>query len=549
MSRIQLPRLSRIAVAAAASAALIGTAFIAPATALAAPASGNAPAAAAADASASAPLVTNDPAYDQGPYTSDKTDNKIQVFGQIAAYTTADGSGDASWTNAVGTKYVPDKTVGHSIIDASQVKSIYQVMTIKNTSDATFTVDNEQMALPRFYLAYSNDSKSVTVDPSAFKDGALDPSLVTNPLTNQTITYSYKNVDGTWPGTVTPTNLEKVIVSGDLAAGASITIRVPLTLPDLSKPDAGVTFSIGHVANSIDSGAVPETSVSLAKPLTAPDGSNTIPFKGAFLATVKSTGADGSSVFTTVPSMQQYMPLAVNGGNYWVSNFGAPTVGGATTDILYKGGYYTVDATQIADAVKTHGYAQELADGKPMTAYIYRTFGGVAPVVDPDGNAVDWNPNRTATYVSIRPVVTGNDVSLTVGDSFDALTNEALGLKVFGHDGATLPDLAAAVASGDVTIDGTVDTNTPGTYPITVTYVPDGVSNTFTVTVAGPSTTPTPGEPGSATPGTGAEAGSGAEVKTSGTGSAADLAGLGIALAAAGAGTAAAARRIRRNRH
>ncbi|MDK9593609.1 hypothetical protein FAM14222_001996 [Propionibacterium freudenreichii] len=40
---------------------------------------------------------------------------------------------------------------------------MYQVMTIKNTSTADFTV-NEQMLLPRFYLAYSNDSKSVAVD-------------------------------------------------------------------------------------------------------------------------------------------------------------------------------------------------------------------------------------------------------------------------------------------------------------------------------------------------------------------------------------------------
>ncbi|SCQ72625.1 Hypothetical protein PFR_JS17-2_1995 [Propionibacterium freudenreichii] len=191
MSRIQLPRLSRIAIAAAASAALIGTSFIAPATAFAAPGTPTAVAAAAAngtvasnDAAAEASsLVINDSDFAQGAYTDAHSNDKIQLYSQIAAYTTADGTDTPAMSNAAGKKLVLPKSLGHSIVDADQVKSMYQVMTIKNTSDADFKVD-EQMTLPRFYIGYDNDSKSVDVDPSAFKGSELDPDLITGKLTD-----------------------------------------------------------------------------------------------------------------------------------------------------------------------------------------------------------------------------------------------------------------------------------------------------------------------------------------------------------------------------
>ena len=578
MSRIQLPRLSRIAIAAAASAALIGTTFIAPATAFAAPDSANAAAAAANDAKASndaatttSDMVVNDPDYSNLFYSSDATDNKIQLRSQIAAYATADGSGTASLTNSASGKHVYPKSVGQSIVDAVQAKSIYQVMTITNNSDANFTL-NEEMLLPRFYIAYANDSKSVDVDPSAFKDGALDPSLITNPLPDQQLSYSYKALDGTADATKNPTSLEKLKIQGTLAPNATVTVRVPLKLPALIDAQRGTVFSIGAASYAISKGnAVPETSVRWAKPAKNGTGANMVPFQGQFYATTFGK-VNGSVVYTALPSMQKYMPIAVNSKNYWVNNFAMPPINAATTqNNLYFGGYYMVDPLQIKDAVDTHGYAQAAyANGAPITTWGYQVRSDSANVVDSSGNGVPI----TAPYVTLRKVVTGNGThdlddnnSITVdyGSTFDAKTNKDLNLQVFDTMGENVD-----LSSPTVTIDQSkVDTKTAGTYPVTVTYDPDAkagtpdisnnvVSNTFYVTVSEQGTpAPTPGESGSATPGEGAGgqagseqggAGTGSEVKTSGTGSASDLAGIGLALAAAGAGAAAAARKIRRNR-
>ncbi|CEI31450.1 Hypothetical protein PFR_JS8_1974 [Propionibacterium freudenreichii] len=498
MSRIQLPRLSRIAIAAAASAALIGTSFIAPATAFAAPNTPTAVAAAATNGTAAsndaaaeaASLVINDPTYHQGAYTDPHSNNQIELYNQVAAYTNAEGTGTPALTTPVGTQHISPKNMGQSIVNADQTKSMYQVMTIKNTSTADFTV-NEQMLLPRFYLAYSNDSKSVAVDPSGFDNGVLKSELVTNPIKNQSITYSYKDADDTYPGTPTPSNLEKVILQGQLAPGASVTVRVPLALPTLPDAATGLVFSIGESAVSI--GGQPETSVRFASPLKAGDTS-LVPYTGAFLATVKSK--DGSK-YTTVPSLQRYMPTAENGVNYWVNNFRAAAASGASDGLLYLNGYYTVPTAPLAAAVKEHGYDTAFSNGNRMTQYSYQASTTSANVVDSDGNPVKVNPDRTAPYVELRQVIDGHDTEAAVGGKFDPVGG--LGLVVNDHDGnpITLP-------SDDVTIDiSKVNTAANGTYPVTVTYTPDGVSNTFNVKVGtgtsggggGTTTTVTPKAP------------------------------------------------------
>ncbi|MDK9593611.1 hypothetical protein FAM14222_001998 [Propionibacterium freudenreichii] len=64
---------------------------------------------------------------------------------------------------------------------------------------------------------------------------------------------------------------------------------------------------------------------------------------------------DGSK-YTTVPSLQRYMPTAENGVNYWVNNFRAAAASGASDGLLYLNGYYTFPTAPLAAAVKEHGY-------------------------------------------------------------------------------------------------------------------------------------------------------------------------------------------------
>ena len=505
MSRIQLPRLSRIAIAAAASAALIGTTFIAPATAFATPDSTNAVAATTAtdDVTTTDPAIYNNPAGNQNPFTA----KDMAVTVQLEAYTTADESDTPVLSNTATPTVGVGRTYGDSIIDPTVTKSLYQVMTIKNNSGAPFNV-GEFMTTPNNYAAYYTDGFIASkVLASGFDENGLKPSLITvdGSYTNSSIQYVGKSF-ADYTATKSVTDLPRLDIKGTLGAGSSVTFKVPLSIPQGEQADNRFTF--GDWSDSILTGRAPEITVRFSPKLKRSDGSSTVPFTGQFLAVQPVPG--GNQQYTTVPVMQKYMPTAANGQNYWVDNFGVPAVHNATTEnVLYKWGYYMTDPLQIKDAVDTHGYAQIVdGTGKPAVQFLYRAQTATATITDPSGNPVPPVPNRTAPYVSVRQVVTGNGThdlddnnSITVdyGSTFDAKTNKALDLQVFDVKGA-----AVDLSSPTVTIDQSkVDTKTAGTYPVTVTYDPDAkagtpaitndvVSNTFYVTVASLTATPVP---------------------------------------------------------
>lgn len=532
MTHIHAPRLSRTAITAVVSAALFGSAIIAPATAFAAPVTNNAAVAATADNAVASPLIYNDPT---GPSkaASTQVNSGTVTFTHGTRLKATNASGTAT-TNFSGTN-------SSAIINPDGLTSLSQVSTWANESDSAITNLNQVIILP-----YDQNPTAPRANFSA------DTGLVLDLPTGITLTYSvgggkYLSWADYKAAGHTPVELKAVQVMGTLAGNTSVSVSIPLTLPTA---DSTLSFNYADYSYTGEAdGKDTEATARFAKALTNEDGSSLIPYRGAYLATVQSTNESGEPVYTTLPTVQQYMPDAVNGTNYWVNNFRDPTLGGNTDDVLYQGGFYIISTAPIAEALKNHGYGVELnSSGDPVTQYLYQAVGDLN-LVNPDGTPVKDDPNRTAPYVGVRPVVTGNDVTLDANETFDVLTNEALGLKVYGHDGKTLADLNAAVASGDVTVSGTVDTSKPGDYPITVTYVPDGISNTFTVTVKGAdtgTTTPTAEPSGSDSATAGSGAGTGAQVKTSGTGSANDLAGIGVALAAAGAGAAAVARKLRR---
>ena len=509
------------------------------------------------------PAIYNNPAGNQDPVVA----KDIALTVQLEAYATADGTGTPWFSNTASLSY-PGRSNGDAVIDPNVAKSMYQVMTIKNNSSAPFTV-NEYMTTPNGYKAYYNGFSAAKVLARGFDDNGLKSSLISvdGSFTDQKIEYTGKSfADYTASNSIT--DLPRLDLHGVLAAGSSVTVKVPLAITQGTQQDDRFTF--GDWAYSILVDRAPEITVRFGPQVENSDGTNVVPYKGQYLSVIPGTQANGEWGYSVAPQMQKYMPTAVNGKNYWVNNFTPPAVGAATTEnVLYKWRYYMVDPLQIKDAVDTHGYAQVTdSTGKPATQFLYRPQNASAYIVGTDGKPQPSDPNRTAPYVSVRKVVTGNGThdlddnnSITVdqGSTFDAKTNKDLDLQVFDVAGKNVD-----LSSDTVTIDQSkVDTKTAGTYPVTVTYDPDAakgtpdmsndvVSNTFYVTVPGESTgtpTPAPGESGSTATesGTGADSGDGAQVKASGT-TANDLAGLGLALAAVGAGVAAVARKLR-HRH
>ncbi len=179
------------------------------------------------------------------------------------------------------------------------------------------------------------------------------------------------------------------------------------------------------------------------------------------------------------------MPAADNGVNYWVSNVAQPALKSPTSEtVLYPasaqqaGGFTTIDAAPIADAVKALGYAAN-ADAKG--AY-NRQVGVNAPtLVNADGSAHQASADNTAPWVGLRQVISGNDVTIPVGTGFDPVANPDMALKVFDQNGALVDlfDKSLVTFSPE-----TINTTTPGTHQMTVGYTPDGVTRTFTITVA-----------------------------------------------------------------
>ena len=489
MSRIQLPRLSRIAIASFASATLISAAFIAPSPAFAAPNSnGIAVAATQQDNATNATAVfDNDPAGTTDPISSSLTGGgTLSHMAQLKANSAADGSGTESVSNRAGG--------GTSILRRDLVKKLDYVLTVTNNSSAATDI-NEAALLPKSQKADYDGQWSTSADESGFDSNGLKDSQISGSLTDQSITYSASgNKLTSWDdfqSSNQPGDLEEIKITGQLAANDTMTITIPLTIPsaDLADP----TFSFAEASSVGGALSTPTSEVTVATPLTAPDGSNLIPFTGNYVATTQSTDASGKTTYTTVPSLQQFMPKAENGTNYWVNNFDSAKIGGTTDTKLYPKGNFRVDFTSTADAVKSHGYALRLwPSGDAITDYDYSAASLSATVVNPDGSTYAPTATQDAPYIALRPVVTGTDTTIASGSTFDAKTDKGLNLHVYDHAGKDVD-----LSSSDVVIDASaVNTAKAGSYPVTVTYTPDGVSNSFTVNVAAAVTPAAPTQAG-----------------------------------------------------
>jgi uncharacterized repeat protein (TIGR02543 family) len=208
---------------------------------------------------------------------------------------------------------------------------------------------------------------------------------------------------------------------------------------------------------------------------------------GQYLGTTYDTT---TKTYTTVPDYVQKAMAQQSLSDFTIDNFGLSNWVDATTDpTLYTRGRYKLDLSRIRESVSGVGYSVEVdkTTGKLVDSYTYSVpsagSSGVT-VVDANGDPVAVDTGKIGTvYVALRPVIIPSDVDavITTGDSVDALKTRLIE-SIKDHDGKTVP-----LTSSDVTIDTSkVDNTKPGQYPITYTYVPDGVSYTVEVTVKAP---------------------------------------------------------------
>lgn len=472
-----LGRTARLAAAASLAAALVAGTFVPATTAVAE----TADVTAAAAAAASAPVIYNG----LNPDTS--LESKAVTGGNFlhGAFLQAT---DAAGNTVLSNRATTGKFNASSIIDADQVTSLAAAYKATNATTGDLKVSSF-LLLPKY-----SPQVVLSVDTAAFDANGLRAEYVSG---FNVADLRYAGARGehlTWAqfnAQYALTDLMEVWAEGTLAAGASGSVTVPLALPDLDAveintvgdqynvtygeapgtPFAYVTNSGARFAEVVMAGGVPQA-----------------PFIGGYLPALR-VGEYGNYSWTVVPELQSEMPTAALNKNYWLNNYATSS---ASIDIakngesaLYSGGRFKVLATEIADAVRDVGYDTVFdSAGNRMTTYNYVQRGVNADVYNPDGSSANSNNSaeRNAPYVSVRQVVAGNSASIRPVADYDVTTSEAMALKVYDHEGAEV-----ALDSADVEINGVPDdTTVPGSYPITVKYLPDNVWKTVTLQIEAP---------------------------------------------------------------
>lgn len=137
-------------------------------------------------------------------------------------------------------------------------------------------------------------------------------------------------------------------------------------------------------------------------------------------------------------------PLPVLNSDYFINNFDVADTSDTTESVIYTGGHYYVEAKPIVDVVNKYGYTYPIdGNGNDQTHYGFVENYAQTLQSDEGGQYQTGADNTYAPYVWLRRVIAGNDITLQVGDSFDAATNTDMAIQVFDRSGAAM-DLAAA---------------------------------------------------------------------------------------------------------
>lgn len=404
----------------------------------------------------------------------------------------SDGISHGAWigvSDASGSGNYQSRKTGsaYSIIDIDNYSNLSETYTVTNTSSSDKSL-NAVLTLPQYNKALLKPgSPVVKVDPSRatlsasgfeFDSGsnASNITMMYSPAAGAYNSYaSYKSANKI-------DDLMALQFLGTLKPGEGFTLTIPLSLTNPSTVDVTETAGLPAIYDYLYSPTTSNTALSFAFRHKSLDKSG----KPALANTGSYFGATydkKSNTYTAVPEYVQDAIAKQDVSDIKVDNFGIGQWTNASVDpVLYTLGRYEVNLQRIKDSVKNVGYSVAVNQTtlKELDSYVY-TAAGTTQIVNADGSPAKLDQNGIGTiYVQLRPVIvpSGKDAVIQQGGSVKSV--ETVPVKeILNHsEQNVLPAL------NDVTIDTSkVDNTKPGRYPITYTYVPDGVSYTGYVRV------------------------------------------------------------------
>ncbi|NPD32710.1 InlB B-repeat-containing protein [Eggerthellaceae bacterium zg-997] len=237
-------------------------------------------------------------------------------------------------------------------------------------------------------------------------------------------------------------DLREVYVHGMLAAGDTLTVKVPLRLenPDVPGVTSGATYSQFTVTKG---GKVMARFAH--QRLNPVDGSALLASEGKYLGGFRNSETE--YVYTQVPAKIQELLPAITKSDLFISNILYQDRHSATQDErLYTGGSYCIDLTRIRAAVRDHGFsvatgssAREPYLGLPgwtttvdhnvgddlLQEYWYNTKPGAFIASNAhDGSSARTNGDGIGTlYTELRQVIRAHDLAIAAGTAWTIADN------------------------------------------------------------------------------------------------------------------------------
>lgn len=444
--------------------------------------------------------------------------------------------------------------MNRSVVDIDKYQNLQAVVKITNISSSSVSV-NEIMQLPLTYYVSSSGNPDLRATGFTFSStnaatavnlniGGLNGGSGSQPAANAYASYVAAGQSNS--------EMRSISISGTLAAGETITLTVPLTLTNASSLNLYGTNYAALTQYLLDHGTSygnPRVSVRFARQVLEQGTNNSILSSNKkYLGVI--IRPDGS--YYAIPQSEWDKMPTISASDIHVDNILYEDRHSATeNDVLYTGGFYYIDLTNVKTAMRDYGYSVhtgnsnkglyfnlpgwQLAVDNDLTDDVYQEY----TYTSVSGRNLHINASESSTdtlnlndgsisplYTELRQVVTAHDSTITANqdswtilDNLDAMVDHSAGqvtpaagsadarVKVVDQSGAVVLDTAtmdaATVAQKSEEI-----SKTPGTYSITYYYYFNGnaaaagndyeASKTVTLTVVSdtpapaPAPTPTP---------------------------------------------------------
>ncbi|MBU0866150.1 MAG: putative Ig domain-containing protein [Alphaproteobacteria bacterium] len=392
--------------------------------------------------------------------------------------------------------------------DSSGAPGPYTASRAYTVSVAPPTIELDPVTLPNatFGVAYS---QTITADGSiapysfAVTSGALPPGLT---LASDGTLSGTPSLSGTWGFTISATDATAAPGPYAGARAYSITVaRVPLVLPPTTLPDGATDVAYSAQIGSATGGVAPYSYVLASGQL--PHGL-TMSSTGAITGT-PTVAALFSFVVTAADSDPGVGPQVVQ-QSYSINIVNTPPVVGAVTANVPYGAGLTPIPLSITGTANSVAVVTPPTNGRAIVdrmtiSYIPDTgfSGSDSFTYLASNNGADSAP-ATVTISVANPAITvtaGGPLTATVGTRYNEIFTFNGGTQPFTNYQVTgLPAGMQAGSSGVNTIEIIGTPTSAGSFALTVSATdastgdgPFGASQTFTLVVAGPTLSLTPG--------------------------------------------------------